>query len=138
MYFGIILLYTVIDDCRLDSIKNDRKIMFTDQKYARGLPRSQLIWMNHLFTLNIHDWLSKDVYNPNQSTIWGPQKFLEFYPPQQLMFYCIFINKFSKLSKFGVLSPSIFSKNFPKFPKKFLKFFQVFQNRKKLLFLYPN
>ena len=59
-----------------------------------------------------------------------PPKFLYFWYPPPPLFYCIFKKEFSKIFKISTFDACIFFEKFPKISKKFVKFFQIFQNRK--------
>ena len=74
--------------------------------------------------------------NRDQSFIWGtPKIFGVLCPPTIDVLLHFYYQIFENFRKFGVLCLSIF---FEKVPKKFLKFLKLFQNQKKLSFLYPN
>ena len=62
-----------------------------------------------------------------------PQIFWSFMSPYLPLFIAFLLTNFRKFSKFGVLCPAIF---FEKFPENFLKFSQLFQNRKRNFYFY--
>ena len=70
----------------------------------------------------------------SEMNLGGPQNFCTFDTPQPPLFYCILRKKFRKLSKIVLLILATFFKKFPKISKKFVKFFQLFQNRKRNIF----
>ena len=69
----------------------------------------------------------------------GPPKIFGVLCPPQEGFYCTFINKFSKIYKnLEFYVRRFFSKILPKFPENFLKFSQLFQNRKNYYYCTQN
>ena len=55
----------------------------------------------------------------SKSIIWGdPPKFLEFYVPQQIMFYSIFVKKFSKIFEIRSFMSGNFFEEFPRISQK--------------------
>ena len=65
----------------------------------------------------------------------GPPKIFGVLCPP---FYCIFINKFSKIRNLEYYVRQFFSKNFPKFSENFLKFFNFFKIEKNYYFCTQN
>ena len=79
------------------------------------------------------------MFTINQSFICGdPPIFLEFYAPYLPLFIAFLRKNFGKSSKFGLLCPAIFFEKLPKISKKILKFYQLFQNRKKTVIFVSN
>ena len=66
----------------------------------------------------------------NKRYFWGdpPQFFWALCSPTYPLFIAFLLTNFRKFSKFGVLCPAIFLKNFPKFPEKFPIFFKIEKN----------
>ena len=68
-----------------------------------------------------------------------PPKIFGVLCPQQLMFYCISINTFSKIFKFWSFIPLNFFRKISKISQQISEIFSTFtKSKKKLLFLYPN
>ena len=64
----------------------------------------------------------------------GGAKFLEFYVPHKSCFIAFLRKNFRKFSNLEFYVKQIFSKNFPKFLKNFLKIFNFFKIERKYYF----
>ena len=104
---------------------------------------SSMLFKVHFFNCRSQPWYWYLIHihafflnEDNQIIIWGVHPiFFGDLCPLPIPFYCIFKKEFSEIWSFMF---SIFFEKLPKISKIFLKFCQLFQNRRKLLVLNQN